>query len=187
MKTYCLVASIIRSRGVKGEVEVLSIDDLLLRLLPGARLWVVPPALEAVRNTRIVQARGSGEQQWLTLEGVNDRAGATLLVGRYLLAAEEDCRGERAEVPSEPAGYSQRSVSELSEVPSEAVGLEVIDEAAGLIGTVIEQSLATPQVLWTVKGACGEVLIPAVSAFIRRWDDSTVWVNLPRGLLELNK
>ena len=213
MKQYQLVAAIIRSRGVKGEVEVHSMDGLPLNLRPNSTLHIVPPLLEGVRVTRIVSERGTEQAPWLRLEGVNDRNAATLLIGRYLLADVEDCLDQtQADVLFSGRGGSEREwpgalgasatgadattggwlgrrrVQPANDwLPPEAVGLEVFDKANGFIGTIVEESRATPQILWTLQGPFGQVLLPAVEAFIKSFDDRSVQVQIPSGLLELNK
>ncbi|MCL2632387.1 MAG: hypothetical protein FWD45_04810 [Coriobacteriia bacterium] len=189
MIQYKTIAGIIRSRGIKGEIEIYDIDGLFHSLRPGAKLWVVPPTLEGVRQTAIVSQRGSYEAPWLMLEGVNDRAAATSLIGRFLLADEEDCLIDQ-ESSDRSLLYrsSQQALSaEDQPIPPNAVGLKVYDQEHGYIGSIIEESRATPQVLWTLDGPYGQVLVPAVEAFVESWDDSIVNVDLPAGLLELNK
>jgi len=207
VKSYRLVASIVRSRGVKGEVEVRSIDNLPLRLRENAWLHVVPPDLEAVRITRIKSTRGDAASPWLMLEGVNDRNSANLLIGRYLLADVNDCLDAADEAnasgSARASGYSRASdtfgsmrtartprpaiLAAQPLIPPDAVGRQVFDEEAGLIGTIVEESRATPQILWTVENEFRSVLIPAVDAFIRYWDETGIHVKLPKGLLELNQ
>jgi 16S rRNA processing protein RimM len=178
MKQYQLVAAIIRSRGVKGEVEVHSMDGLPLNLRPNSILHIVPPLLEGVRVTRIVSERGTEQAPWLRLEGVNDRNAATLLIGRYLLADVEDCLD---------SDQVNETLVRHDWLPHEVVGLEVFDSSKGFIGTIVEESRATPQILWTLQGPFGLVLLPAVEAFIKSFDDRSVQVQIPDGLLELNK
>ncbi|MCL2339799.1 MAG: hypothetical protein FWC59_02735, partial [Actinomycetia bacterium] len=94
VKSYRLIASIIRSRGLKGEVQVQSSADLPFYLRPQAELWVVPPPApsSAPRLTQILSLRGPEQRPWLFLAGVNDRTTATALIGRQLLAASADCQ-----------------------------------------------------------------------------------------------
>jgi len=195
-KDYRLAAYIVRSRGVKGEVEVYPVDARELRIRPGARLMVVPPSLQGIRETSIVSARGTDKAPWLFLAGVDDRTTASLLKGRYLLVATEDWledaptgSGHSAQAPGAdgPQNPTQPATSDQPEIPPQALGMDVHDLEFGYLGVVSEQSHATPQVLWTVTGPFGDVLIPAVSAFIRRWNDTAIYVSIPRGLLELNK
>ncbi|MDR2957792.1 MAG: hypothetical protein LBU61_06415 [Coriobacteriales bacterium] len=174
VKEYRLVAYVNRSRGLKGEVEVQSTDGLPLHLRPGAGLWVVPPTIRGVRQTKIISQRGNEIVPWLFLEGIVDRQTATQLVGRYLLAAKDDVLIDDAMTTS-------------IDIEAEAVGMLVYDEVYGFVGTIVEESRATPQTLWTVDGPAGQVLIPAVDDFIKSRDTSSIYVKLPAGLLELNK
>jgi 16S rRNA processing protein RimM len=191
-KSYRLVAGINRSRGLKGEVEVRCIDGLLSCLRPDAELWVVPPPERGVRRTHIVSRRGDENVPWLFLHGVNDREAAMPLIGHYLLAAEHDIIKERPgpgleHTPADNAFDDRLETSKRPPLPPDGTGLQVVDERHGLLGTIIEESRATPQTLWTVEGPFGLVLIPAVEAFVRGWDDASVTVDLPAGLLDLNR
>ncbi|MCL2136304.1 MAG: hypothetical protein FWH40_02075 [Coriobacteriia bacterium] len=201
MKQYQLVAYIVRSRGVKGEVEVQSIDGLPLRLRPQARLYIVPPSLKGVRYTSILSQRGNDESPWLILADIDDRTAANLLIGRYLLAEASDVLNGISQVEDnyesqlalkgpasllEPPGA--RQPLEDQAIPPNNQGKEVIDEKFGYLGIITDESNATAQVLWTVEGGSyGQVLIPAVLAFVRSWDETRVFVDIPQGLLELNK
>jgi 16S rRNA processing protein RimM len=187
VKSYQLVASIVRSRGVRGEVEVQSIDDLLLHLRPNAQLWVVPPSLEAERQTRIISERGSRELPWLFLEGINDRNSASVLIGRYLLAADEDLLIDDNVLDQNTQQTEQQQDNSQLGLPVPALGRTVSDDQHGLIGTIIEVSEVTPQTLWVVEGPYGQVLIPAVADFVVSWDADNILVELPAGLVELNQ
>ena len=194
MKQYQLVASITRLRGVKGEVEVRSIDDLLSHLRSDVRLFIVPPTLTGVRYTQIVSSRGTRTEPWLVLQGVNNRTDAASLVGRYLLADVEDLDEQTSstEQSSPVAQLSEVSNSKTFQLPDQMIpdntqGMTVYDDKYGFIGTIIEESKVTPQVLWTLEGPFGRVLVPAVDAFVKSWTDESVFVQIPEGLLGLNQ
>ena len=188
MKKYRLVAVIQRVRGVKGEVEVQSIDNALHLLRPQAMLFIVPPSFSGVRQTQIISSRDSTNNSWVMLDEVTDRAKATELIGRYLLADESDISDGFAQDNqlNEPKGIF-RHFPVQENIPKDALGKEVYDEELGYIGVIVEESRLTPQILWTLEGKNGQVLIPAVEAFVKSWDEHNVYVAIPAGLLELNK
>lgn len=65
-------------------------------------------------------------------------------------------------------------------------GFEVVDEKAGKLGIIERVEDSTANVLFVVDGPKGEILIPAVEAFIRDIDHQgrTIHMALPEGLLE---
>ncbi|MDR0308857.1 MAG: hypothetical protein LBH87_02905 [Coriobacteriales bacterium] len=160
---------------------------------PGSQspqLWVVPPSLEGVRQTRILTFRGNLETPWVTLEGVSSREASQLLVGRYLLAAVEDCQlpvGELADASKQDS-------------PEPFLGFEVHDLRAGYIGKIIAVERKNPQPIWVVSEDkkdkkepspfCphhADTLIPAVEAYISQIEEDRLILDLPDGLLDLNK
>ena len=191
VKSYRQVASIIRVRGVKGEAEVQDIDGLLSRLPAGIELWLVPPTASGPRQTRIETMRESASGIWVTLAGIEDRDTAAPLIGRFLLAAEDELLPEPP--PDESTTFADQEAQdpglspEKPTMPPEALGLLVNDITHGFIGSIVEVSDISPQTVWIVEGPFGDVMIPAVEAFVRSWDKTAVIVDLPRGLLELNK
>ncbi|MCL1847792.1 MAG: hypothetical protein FWF91_07510 [Coriobacteriia bacterium] len=133
------------------------------------RVWVVPPDHRLIRETQVQAVRQSGEMLLLKLAGIDDGATAQRLAGRFLLAAVEDC-GDVEEGDEETM-----------------LGLRVEDRAHGFIGTVVEEREGLAQTLWVLEGPYGEVLIPAVDEFVRGCDETTLFVDLPKGLVELNR
>jgi 16S rRNA processing protein RimM len=142
---------------------------LPLSVWEGLRLWIVPPEHDLIRETRVRAVAEKGEFLLLSLEGVTERTAAQRLAGRYLLALVDDC-GEQLDKDGR----------------SSSVGLDVVDEAWGFLGAIVNERHGFAQTLWVVEGPFGEVLIPAVDEFICSRDQSTVRVRIPAGLLELD-
>jgi 16S rRNA processing protein RimM len=175
MANYCRLAQITRVKGLAGEVVAVPLRTLPLRAWEGLRLWIVPPDHGLIRETRVrsVVEHGAGDADvLLALEGVTDRLTAQRLQGRFVLARADDC-GEALDGGGDEA--------------KSAVGLTVIDEEHGLLGSIVEERRGAAQTLWVLDGPFGEVLIPAVGEFILSRDTETICVCLPHGLLELNK
>jgi 16S rRNA processing protein RimM len=171
---YCRLAQITRVKGLTGEIVVLPSRTLPLRAWEGLRLWIVPPDHGLIRETRVrsVAERGAGGAELsLTLEGVTDRLTAQRLQGRFVLARADEC------------GEAQ----DISDETTSAVGLTVIDEEHGLLGSVIEERRGAAQTLWVLDGPFGEVFIPAVQEFVVSRDAEAICVRIPQGLLELNR
>ena len=170
--------------------------DLPLSVWEGLRLWVIPPATSLVRETRVQSARENGAALLFKLAGVDDAATAQRLVGRYLLVLAEDCPdladlqdedGDDAWRTGEHRGHGGPGERGTSGGQARALGLQVWDRTLGLVGTIVEEQVGFAQTLWVVEGPFGEVLIPAVSELIDRRDDTTVFMDLPKGLVELNR
>lgn len=66
-------------------------------------------------------------------------------------------------------------------------GFRIVDEQAGELGTVEHVDDSTANVLFEIDGPHGELLVPAVEAFIRNIDHEhrTIQMALPEGLIEL--
>jgi len=147
----------------------LGVIDLPLPVWEGLQVWVVPPDIGLIRETHITAAAHKGDALVLTLEGVDTVQTAQGLIGRSLLALVEDL----------PPQTDNKDASML--------GLCVEDSAAGYVGIIIEELQGPQQTTWVVQGPKGEVLIPAVDQFILSIDDTSVFMQLPAGLLELNQ
>ncbi|MDR2586880.1 MAG: hypothetical protein LBC23_01285 [Coriobacteriales bacterium] len=180
MASYRRIARIIRTKGLAGELVVACAPDVPFCVDEGLRVWVVPPDHDLVRQTQVqsvVESGEGGDNLLLTLDGVADRTTAQRLQGRYLLACAEDVGGAQAADTGALGSWG---------AAASALGLSVIDEAAGFLGTIVEERVGAAQTLWVVDGTAGEVLIPAVDAFICERDEQAVHVRLPQGLLGLN-
>jgi 16S rRNA processing protein RimM len=182
------MAQIIRAKGLTGELVVAPAVSLPLDVWEGLRLWVVPPDHDLVRETRVCsvaeQSAGLSPTLVLALEGVADRTTAQRLVGRYLLARADDCSDVRGDICG--AAADGHDIQHEADEKEPCVGLTVMDETYGLLGTIIEERRGIAQTLWVVDGPFGEVLIPAVDEFIAARGTDVVTVRVPNGLLELN-
>ncbi|MDR1421898.1 MAG: hypothetical protein LBI64_03420 [Coriobacteriales bacterium] len=176
---YRRIAYISRSKGLKGDLIVQPAGDRPLSSYVGERIWIVPPLLEAVRETRLLELKEQAKDSVVRLADVKDVATARLLAGHYLLAetsSENSCANQTGET------------YEPTAAPRDPIGLAVIEaDTQTVLGTIQEVRRTSAQELWVVDGGpYGEVLIPAVEAFILSIDATTALVSLPGGLLELN-
>lgn len=174
MARYRRIAKVTHAKGLTGEVVAISAGNLSFHVAPGMSLWVVPPDHELIRETTVT-ACTERENNWLLLlEGVTDRTTAQRLAGRYLLALE-------------PEGEQDVDSARADTLPPSFIGRVVHDEQAGFLGTIVEEQTGRAQMLWVVEGPLGEILVPAVDAFIVRIEEEVIYVTLPKGLLELNR
>ena len=167
---YRTIARIGRTHGRNGEVVADAVHGLSHYVREGLCVWIVPPRLKGPRSLSITGVARQGRRLRLSLSGVTDIDAASHLVGRSLLAREDDL--------PEDMGWDDLDA---------VMGREVIDEVRGRVGT-IEDVLVTPaNDLWCVRGAYGEVLVPVVEEIVMGQDEQGRWlVRLPEGLMEVN-
>lgn len=133
------------------------------------------------RFRRIENSRGYRDRLVLKLEGVDDAQAAEALRGRQVMARETDA-------PRLPEGEYYFA---------KLIGMEVRDEAGGLIGTVTDVVSAGGSALLVVRrgtagetaGEAEEILIPLAREIVLevRDDERRMTVRPPEGLLELNR
>ena len=156
-----------KAHGRKGEVVAVPVDGLPALLREGLEVWPVPPALKGPRSRVVERLTGDEGGQLVTLSGVRDLAAAEDLRGKTLLALADDL----------PDDLCLRDARAL-------VGRAVRDVNAGVIGELTEVLLGPAQDVYVIEGAAGEVLVPAVDAFVRSVEGTgPVIVELPPSLL----
>jgi len=166
---YQRVAHIARARGLAGEVVAIPAMNLPFDLWDGLQVWVVPPDHGLVRQTRVRAATLQKSALVLSLEGCDDLGCAKRLIGRSLLALDEAC-----------GAYQQARDPGL-------LGFKVHDKNSGFLGTISSINKGVAQTLWTLEGPYGSILVPAVDEFIEFQDETGVYMDLPKGLVELNR
>jgi 16S rRNA processing protein RimM len=87
----------------------------------------------------------------LRLDGLDDRAGAEGLIGRYL---------EAPPVPLPPGTYYWHQL----------VGLAVVDDAGVDLGKLVEVFRAGENEVYRIEGPAGELLVPALRDVVRAID-----------------
>ena len=87
----------------------------------------------------------------LRLDGLDDRAGAEGLIGRYL---------EAPPVPLPPGTYYWHQL----------VGLAVVDDAGVDLGKLVEVFRAGKNEVYRIEGPAGELLVPALRDVVRAID-----------------
>lgn len=147
------VGTIVKAIGIAGEVVVQPMTDFPARFRKLRLLWMgrdnASAAATAVEKA-VVSPRGIR----LKLKGIDDRTAADRLRGNLLFVDE----AHRAKLP--PGRYFVHDV----------LGLAVCDEGGGDLGTVADVLRYPASDVYVVRGARGEILIPAVKEFIRSVD-----------------
>jgi len=171
MADFVQVAYISKAKGLNGEVVVTSAGDRPLFLPAGLEVWLVPPEIGVVRQSRVLAVNEQAKGFIAQLQGVDNRDTAQRLAGHYLLARVAD-------VPEAQGKANDASL----------IGCTVLDVSEGvtLVGWLREIRPGAAQDLWVVEdGPYGQVLIPAVPEFICGVSEVVISVRLPKGLLEL--
>lgn len=166
-KTYRSIARVVKAHGRKGEVVAVPVDGLPALLREGLEVWPVPPALKGPRSRIVERLSGDEGGQLVTLAGVRDLAAAEGLRGKTLLALADDL----------PDDLCLRDARAL-------VGRTVKDVNVGVIGELTEVLLGPAQDVYVIEGPDGEVLVPAVDAFVRSVEPGgPIIVELPPSML----
>lgn len=164
---YKRIARVVKTHGIKGEVVAVPAGGLPPVLSQGLEVCVVPPLLRGERWHTIEDIETSDAGQLIALSGVSDTTAAHELVGKYLLAQID-------------------ALENLDEIETydDYLGLDVIDERLGLLGSISEIMVGSVQDVLVVQGEKGETLIPDVDEFILGFndDESALLVQIPVGL-----
>jgi 16S rRNA processing protein RimM len=168
-----VVAEIIRPRGLHGELIVRSQTD-------------VPQRLETLRQAFVKFADGSVQPVEIERAWCHQGSWVLQFSGVDSIDAAERFRGADLWVPPDQRGQ----LPEGEFFQSDLIGCQLVDSASGLIvGTVQgwQQHGGPPLLELTVAGK--EVLVPFVPAICSEIDLAarTIKVDLPEGLLDLNK
>ncbi len=144
-----------------------SLVDLPLHVLEGLTVYVVPPAA-TVRETSVTAVRPGPKGPLLELAGIGDIAAARSLCGTTLLVRAEDL----------PEGFD--------EADFDPIGLEVIDDVRGSLGTVSDVIVTGANDVWVVDGPLGQILLPVIEDVVRSVDEDarTAEVTLLPGLID---
>ncbi|MDR0888744.1 MAG: hypothetical protein LBM21_02470 [Coriobacteriales bacterium] len=197
MQTYEQIARITKPKGLDGKIAVRAFSDLYV----GQDVWIVPPTSRGIRHTTIEDISDYA----IKLAGVDDRSSAYELQGKYLLAACSDVRhgdgscGVQTASSCEPPSATSSSCEPQSgcagslfvRTPQEpspwhatvrpATRVYDKNEYVGDIDYV-EQTPAHPMLILK-DGA----MIPYVDDFIVKTTEDAIYMDLPSGLLEINK
>ena len=149
MSNWIAVGRVVRAHGIQGEVIVHRFGDAAEMLAPGTELRF-GEAENAIGRV-IVAAQRHGRDWRVRLEAVTDRNAAEALRGAWLYVS-------RDKLPELPEG---------SFYQFQLLGLLVRTEEGKELGRIEDIMEAGPHDLCVVRGADGDVLIPAVEALVR--------------------
>ena len=163
------VGRVVRLHGLKGDIVVRPADDVPFPFSGGMGVWFVPPPLEGPRLGSIQQIRVTPKGQVVHISGFDSAQTARDLVGKTVSVRSADA----------PEGWDD-------EEPT-LVGVLVVDEERGELGTIEEVIVTGANDVWVVVGdRYGEVLVPVIDDVVLSFDEAadTVNVRLLPGLIE---
>jgi 16S rRNA processing protein RimM len=166
------IARIVRTRGNRGEVLADILTDFPERFERLKTVLLEFP--DQHRETAVLEETWAHKgRQVLKFAGIESISEAERLRAAWVLVDLRDA------VPLEEGEYYDHDL----------VGCRVVDVAGAVLGTVREILKAAGNAVLIVDGPRGEILIPAVADFCRHVSvaDKTIVVDLPEGLLDLNR
>jgi 16S rRNA processing protein RimM len=160
------VGQVTAPHGVRGEVRVRPDTDFPERLASLRDVVLIDG--DRVRSAAVVACRPHGAVLLMRFDGVDD------------LEAAERLRGVAIAVPRGAAMPLAPDTYYIHEI----LGMQVRTEDGRLLGVVAEVMRAPANDVYVVRGAAGEILVPALRAVVRRVDRQAreMRVALPAGL-----
>ena len=158
----------------KGEVVAQFLPGFSFSLPEGSEVYCLPPELDERLTPRRLHIARAHVMSETTLRLSFREISRTDLAERYVgktLAVDERLLRELAPAAS----------------PALLIGKQVVDDVFGLLGHIHEVLSSAAQDTWVVRGEQGDVMIPAVDAFIHPFslDDATIRCSIPKSLLEM--
>jgi 16S rRNA processing protein RimM len=178
---FLSVGRIRKSFGKEGEVLVRLRADISFHELAGLAIWLVPPPLTGrVGRSECVQARG---EEWLVkFSQIYDRDMAQAASGCSLLIETADLSPEVAKCLRK-----QISAAGAQQTPA-ALGLTVLSDNYGALGTVAEVIQTGANDVWVLRGGpFGEILLPVIASCVKEtdFDKATARVHVLPGLIDV--
>lgn len=168
---YLAIGRIIAPHGIRGEVKVEVLTDFPERFKPGTHVFLGAGTEDPeARPAKIAAARPHKGGFLVKLDIVPDRNAAELVRNRYLLIPAADAM---------PLGEHENYLHDL-------IGLEVETTDGQHLGELREVLFTNANDVYVVRGAAGEVLLPAIRDVVLQVDlpARRMVVALPEGLLD---
>jgi len=164
------LGKIIDTHGLRGELKVRTHPEDREALLSVGKVYLKSPG-EKVLARELVKARPNKGYAVIQLKGLDHISQAADLVGQELLINPADVR----RVDNRLFWF------ELS-------GLQVIDRQRGDIGRLEDMFVTAAHGVYVIRGAFGEVLVPAIGPFVLGLDREAgvLRVDVPDGLFPEN-
>ncbi len=150
MKDYLLLGTVVKPQGLKGEVKLRHETGDAARFLTLRSAWVRRG--EAYTPVRVLSARLSGADVYLTLEGVGDRDAAEKLRGAGLYIDREHAR---------PLEDGEVFLADL-------IGLSAVDTRGNAIGTLTDVLQNGGTDVLVFKTPEGPMMAPHLKKLVRQ-------------------
>ena len=168
---YVLVGVIARPHGIKGELSVHPYTEQPEDLCGYSRLFFAADDEGPKQQWTPLQARVSGRQVILRLRECENRTQAEALVGWKVWL-------DSADLPALQSGEFYLYT---------LLGKEVQSKGGQQLGIASHFLAGSGQDILVIRQGKREYLVPAVRAFVSSIDATTVTLDLPEGLLEINR
>lgn len=147
---FIMIGEVVRPHGVRGEVRIEPLTDLLERFEWLERIYIgEPPQPVDVESVRFHQGT-----VLLKFSGDDDRDAAEARRGQKLYVPEDEA------IPLEEGEYFIHDL----------IGLEAYDEAGISLGKLVEVLETGANNVFVIKGTAGEILLPDIPDVIREID-----------------
>lgn len=169
MGRFLRIAQLTKARKNKGRLVARPVDGLPFLLSEGLTVYIVPPTPEIPCTVTVSTAEQQGDDYVVAFEGVDDPGQLVEYEGRYCLALRTDL---------------DQDVLERSGIT--LTGYMLDDVALGRIGRISQVEQLPAQIMLTVVGRFGEVLVPLAADLVVDVDHDAgvLTMDLPRGLVE---
>ena len=167
---FDLIGRVTRSHGLQGEVKVLPLRGDAKGFENYGRVALVAADGRMTELLDIVRWRPQGRQVILKLATIDNKSEADLTSGMGVLCSRQD-------LPEAPAPGSGL----------ELIGLEVITVDNQSLGRVEEISHTGAHSVLIVRGEQEEFLIPLVDEIVVERRESSLVIDPPQGLLDINR
>jgi len=168
--SFVLLGTVVRPHGIRGELKVRPWTERPENICRYQRLYLAAEPGDRMIECTGLQARLSGNMVILRLEQCADRDRAEQLVGLHLWLATSD-------LP--PAGADELYLHTLMHKRARTT----TGQALGTVRAV----LSSGQDVLVIGDGDHEYLVPAIWAFIASVDETEVVLDLPPGLLDINR
>ncbi len=164
MPELVTIGRILRPHGVRGEMVLEADSDAARALAAGDTVYVGDPPVACA----LTHVRRHRDRLLIRLAGCDDRTFAEAHRGRAVRLA-------RAEAPPLPPGTYYWT---------QIIGLTVVTEEGEVLGAITEILETGANDVYMVRGAGGEVLLPAAPGVVQEVDlqQKRMRVHLPKGL-----
>ena len=169
-KKFNLIGRVTRSHGLKGEIKVLPLHGDKEDFNNYSRVALVATDGRMTDLLDIVRWRVQGSQVILKLATIDNKSEADLTAGMGVLCSRQDVA-----VAAEKSPYA------------ELIGFEVQTIDTKVVGKIEAISLTGAHPIMIVRDNGEELLIPVVDEIVVGRRDSTIIIDPPPGLLDINR